>query len=44
MLTAEEWMKLDVLKKHGASIRELACATGHSRNTIRRYVRAGEAA
>ena len=28
-----------VLRKHGASIRELARMTGHSRNTVRRYLR-----
>jgi len=44
MLTAEEQMELEILKKHGASIRELAKATGHSRNTVRRYLRGGEAA
>lgn len=44
MLTSEERMELDVLKKHGASIRELARATGRSRNTVRRYLREGEAA
>ncbi|NOT72545.1 MAG: IS21 family transposase [Hyphomicrobium sp.] len=44
MLTAEERMELDVLKKHGAGIRELSRATGHSRNTVRRYLREGEAA
>jgi transposase len=44
MLTAEERMELEVLKKHGASIRELARATGRSRNTVRRYLREGEAA
>jgi transposase len=44
MLTAEEQMELDILKKHGASIRELAKATGRSRNTVRRYLRGGEAA
>jgi transposase len=44
MLTAEEQMELDILKKHGAGIRELARATGRSRNTVRRYLRAGEAA
>ncbi len=44
MLTAEEQMELDVLKKHGAGIRELARATGRSRNTVRRYLREGEAA
>ena len=44
MLTAEERMELDILAKHGAGIRELAKLTGRSRNTIRRYLRAGEAA
>ncbi|NSL71768.1 hypothetical protein C6Y62_08100 [Hyphomicrobium sulfonivorans] len=44
MLTAEERMELDILKKHGAGIRELARATGRSRNTVRRYLREGEAA
>jgi len=42
MLTAEEQMELEILKKHGASIRELAKATGRSRNTVRRYLRGGE--
>jgi transposase len=44
MLTAEERMELDVLRKHGAGIRELARVTGWSRNTVRRYLREGEAA
>ena len=44
MLTAEDRMELNVLRKHGASIRELARATGWSRNTVRRYLREGEAA
>jgi len=44
MLKAEEQMELVVLKKHGASIRELARTTGRSRNTVRRYLRDGEAA
>ena len=37
-------MELEVLRKHGASIRELARVTGHSRNTVRRYLRGGEEA
>jgi transposase len=41
MLTAEERMELDVLNRHGASIRELAKLTGRSRNTVRRYLRNG---
>lgn len=44
MLTAEERMELDILAKHGAGIRELARATGRSRNTVRRHLREGEAA
>lgn len=44
MLTAEDRMELDVLRKHGTSIRELARATGRSRNTVRRHLREGEAA
>src|SRR2546423_7686171 len=44
MLTAEDRMELNVLRKHGASIRELARATGWSRNTVRRHLREGEAA
>jgi transposase len=44
MLKAEGRMELAVLRKHGASIRELARVTGHSRNTVRRYLREGEAA
>ena len=37
-------MELAVLRRHGASIRELARLTGHSRNTVRRYLRDGEPA
>jgi transposase len=44
MLTAEDRMELNVLRRHGASIRELARATGWSRNTVRRHLRHGEAA
>jgi transposase len=44
MLTVEEQMELEVLRKHGASIRELAKATGRSRNTVRRYLREGASA
>ena len=44
MLTAEERMELEILKKHGAGIRELARSTGRSRNTVRRYLREGDAA
>jgi transposase len=44
MLTAEDRMELEVRMKHGAGIRELARVTGSSRNTVRRYLREGEAA
>jgi len=44
MLKAEEQMELVVLKKHGESLRSLSRTTGRSRNTVRRYVRGGEAA
>jgi transposase len=44
MLKAEGRMELAILRKHGASIRELARVTGYSRNTVRRYLRGGEAA
>ena len=44
MLRSVERMEWEVLKKHGASIRELARATGRSRNTVRRYLREGDAA
>lgn len=44
MLRAEEQMELEILRRHGESIRELARATGRSGNTVRRYLREGEAA
>lgn len=44
MLKVEEQMELVVLKKHGESIRSLSRSTGRSRNTVRRYLRDGEAA
>ena len=43
MLKAEEQMELVVLKKHGASIPGLSRSTGQSRNTVRRYLRGGDA-
>lgn len=42
MLTVEERMELELLKRHGTSIRALARLTGRSRNTVRRYLRNGE--
>ena len=44
MLKAEEQMELVILKKHGESIRSLTRSTGRSRNTVRRYLRGGDAA
>ena len=44
MLTAEERVELDVLRKHGPGIRELARVTGWSRNTVWRYLHEGEVA
>jgi transposase len=42
MPRSQERMELEVLKKHGASIREMARATGWSRNAMRRDLREGE--
>lgn len=39
MLTQEEWMNIQLLKKEGHSIREIARMTGRSRNTVRRILR-----
>jgi transposase len=44
MLKAEEQMELVNLKKQGDSIRSLSRLTGRSRNTVRRYLRGGDAA
>jgi transposase len=44
MLEAEDRMEISVLAKHGSGIRAIARATGWSRNTVRRYLRGGEAA
>lgn len=44
MLTVEERMEITVLQKHGESIHGIARAMGVSRNTVRRYLREGEAA
>jgi len=44
MLRTEDQMELAILNRHGESIRELARSTGWSRNTVRRYLREGEAA
>jgi transposase len=39
MLTQEQSVELRVLAKRGAGIREIARQLGHSRNTVRRYLR-----
>lgn len=44
MLTVEERMEITVLKKHGESIHGIARSLGVSRNTVRRYLREGDAA
>lgn len=44
MLRTEDQMELAILRRHGESIRDLARTTGWSRNTVRRYLREGEAA
>jgi transposase len=44
MLTVEEQMEIAVLSKHGESIHGIARSLGISRNTVRRYLREGEAA
>ncbi len=44
MLTVEEQVEITVLEKHGESIHGIARSLGVSRNTVRRYLREGEAA
>jgi hypothetical protein len=39
MLTQEQSVEIQVLKKQGRSIRQIARETGLSRNTVRRYLR-----
>jgi transposase len=43
MLTQEQSVEIQVLKKQGRSIRQIARETGLSRNTVRRYLREGRA-
>jgi transposase len=43
MVGAEAALEIRVLDRHGKSIREIARETGLSRNTVRRYLRDGEA-
>ncbi len=42
MLDQEGWMEIRILKKQGKSIKEICRITGHSRNTVRRYLRSDE--
>jgi len=39
MILQERWMEIKILARQGKSIREIARITGHSRNTVRRYLR-----
>lgn len=42
MLDQERCMEIRILKKQGKSIKEICRLTGHSRNTVRRYLRSKE--
>ena len=42
MLDQEGWMEIRILKKQDKSIKEICRVTGHSRNTVRRYLRSDE--
>jgi transposase len=44
MVGAEATLEIRVLHRHGKSIRGIARETGVARNTVRRYLRDGEAA
>lgn len=41
MLDQERCMELRILSKQGKSIKDICRLTGHSRNTVRRYLRSG---
>ena len=43
MIGAEMAMEIRVLAEHGKGVREIAREVGVSRNTVRRYLRDGEA-
>ena len=42
MLDKERCMEIRILRKQGKSIKEICRLTGHSRNTVRRYLRSDE--
>ncbi len=42
MLLAEGAMEIRILHRQGLSAREIARRTGHSRNTVERYLRSEE--
>lgn len=42
MLHTEQWMDIHLFQKQGLSIRAIAARTGHSRNTVRKMLRAKE--
>lgn len=39
MLTEDQWMDVKLMQKQGMSIRQIAEASGHSRNTVRKILR-----
>jgi transposase len=39
MIGKEEWMEIRILSKQGKSIRDIHRITGHSRTTIRKFLR-----
>lgn len=41
MIRQEEWMDMQFLKRQGMSISQIARETGHTRKTVRRYLRSG---
>ena len=43
MVTQEEWMDIQFMKRQGMTISEIARETGRSRKTIRKYLERGEA-
>ncbi|WP_155401588.1 helix-turn-helix domain-containing protein, partial [Ralstonia solanacearum] len=43
MLTQEQAVEIKVLARRGTAVREIARQTGLSRNTVRRYLREGQA-